>query len=103
MAGRLKAGDNAILIVFEPLFTVTSKVKEIKFSALLRRNKKVILSEKQREVFLLRMQGLSNKQVADKSGLSPGTVSDYYKEAIAKIRRWKNGNRLKYMVAFGLI
>ena len=50
----------------------------------------IILDEKQREIFVLKQQGLTYKKIAEKVGLSASTVSLYYKRAerIVTLTEW---------------
>ena len=49
-----------------------------------------LLSPREKEIFLLKKENLTNGQIASKLGIKRGTVSVYFKRAVKKVAD-KNG------------
>jgi DNA-binding CsgD family transcriptional regulator len=64
-----------------------------------KKGKKITLSQQQLKVFLLMLENLPNKLIADKLDLTPETVRSYRKEVLKKIRNSGYSFNLEYAVA----
>ncbi len=61
------------------------------------------LSEREREVFMLLAQGLTNQQIAEKLVLSPSTVQTYRARIMEKLGFHNIADLIRYAIRHGLI
>lgn len=61
------------------------------------------LSEREREVFLLIAQGLTNQQIAEKLVISPSTVQTHRSHIMEKLGLKTTADLIRYAIRYGLI